>query len=234
MSRQFLFGMLLLPLLIGCAGTRMRATPQEEAAEAPPDLALSMVRGSVSSSETVEPVTLNPAETEVESNAIEPSAYAYRLQVGDPIVINLRGIYPRDEQVEDVIDDSGNVTLPLLGDIYALGKSTSEMESEIRRLYIDGGYYRNLTVSVIMPQRTYFIRGEVRQAGRFPIVGGLTLMQAIAAAGGYTEFASPRNVQLLRGTGRPIDVNMRQIEKNPETDIRLESGDVIVVGRSMF
>lgn len=159
--------------------------------------------------------------------------YSYLLQAGDPVVIHLRGIYPQDQEVEDIIDDNGNITLPFLGDIMARGKSTSEVEADIRDRYISGGYYRNITVSVVMPQRTYFIRGEVRAPGRFPVVGGLTMLQAIAAAGGYTEFANTRRVNLIRG-GRTIPYNMRDVERNPELDIRLESGDVIVVERSLF
>jgi polysaccharide biosynthesis/export protein VpsN len=160
-------------------------------------------------------------------------SYSYLLQMGDPVVIHLRGIYPQDQEVEDIIDDNGNVTLPFLGDITAAGKSTSEIEADIRNRYISGGYYRNITISVVMPQRTYFIRGEVRAPGRFPVVGGLTMLQAIAAAGGYTEFANPRKINLIRG-GRTITYNMRDIERSPEQDIRLESGDVIVVERSLF
>lgn len=157
----------------------------------------------------------------------------YRLQPGDPVIIHLRGIYPRDEEVEDMVDENGNVTIPHVGDIQAAGKSTAELEGDIRRLYIDGGYYKSITVNVVMSERTFFIRGEVKGPGRYPVVGGLTLMQAIASAGGYTEFASPRNVKLLRA-GSAQTINMRHIEKNPETDIRLESGDVIVVERSLL
>jgi protein involved in polysaccharide export with SLBB domain len=161
------------------------------------------------------------------------SSYSYLLQKGDPLVIHLRGIYPQDQEVEDMIDDNGNVTLPFLGDILAAGRPTSELESFIRDRYISGGYYRSITVSVVMPQRTYFIRGEVRAPGRFPVVGGLTMLQAIAAAGGYTEFANTKKVNLIRG-GRTTTYNMRDIERRPEQDIRLESGDVIVVERSLF
>lgn len=160
-------------------------------------------------------------------------SYSYLLQKGDPLVIHLRGIYPQDQEVEDIIDDNGNVTLPFLGDILAAGRPTSELETSIREQYISGGYYRSITVSVVMPQRTYFIRGEVKSPGRFPVVGGLTMLQAIAAAGGYTEFANPKKVSLIRG-GRSTNINMRDIERKPEQDIRLESGDVIVVERSLF
>lgn len=222
-------------LATGCAGLRGgEADPGTEVPGEAPALSLSMTRGvSVTPVESADAADSQPIEEAVLEESGTP-VYTYRLQTGDPVMIHLRGIYPRDEQIEDIIDDAGNVTLPFLGDIPAVGKSTSQLESDIRTMYIEGGYYRTITVSVIMPQRTYFIRGEVRQPGRYPIVGGLTLMQAIAAAGGYTEFASQRSVQLIRGVGKPMEINMKRIERNPENDIRLESGDVIVVNRSIF
>lgn len=224
---------LLLAVLLVAGGCVLRRGA-DASLDAPgvdvPALSLSMTRGvSATSATPVVDVPELPVVVEAEI-----PAYSYRLQVGDPVLIHLRGIYPRDEQIEDIIDDAGNVTLPFLGDIPAVGKSTSQLESDIQSMYIDGGFYRTITISVIMPQRTYFIRGEVRQPGRYPIVGGLTLMQAIATAGGYTEFASPRSIQLIRGSGKPMEINMRRIERSPENDIRLESGDVIVVGRSIF
>ena len=157
----------------------------------------------------------------------------YRFKSGDPIVIQLRGIYPKDESVEDIIDEDGNVTIPLIGDIQAAGKSTSQLEADIFRLYVDGGYYRTVTVTVVMPSPFYFIRGEVRLPGKYQVVSGVTILQAIAAGGGYTEFANAKSVKLIRGK-TTTTVNMREIERNPERDIRLESGDVIVVDRSIL
>ncbi len=174
----------------------------------------------------VEPVSQPLASTET-------GITFYRFKSGDPVVVHLRGIYPKDEAVEDIIDEDGNVTIPLIGDIPAAGKSTSQLEADITRMYIEGGYYRSITVNVVMPSPFYFIRGEIRSPGRFPVVSGVTILQAIAAAGGYTEFANQRNVQLIRGK-TTTTINMRDIERNPERDIRLESGDVIVVNRSIL
>ena len=85
----------------------------------------------------------------------------------------------------------------------------------------------------MMPSQSYFIQGEVRQPQRFPLMTGTTLLQAVAAAGGYTEFADPKRVTLTRG--RDVRVyNMRDVEKNPQQDISVESGDVIRIPRSFF
>ncbi|MCB1069046.1 MAG: polysaccharide export protein [Verrucomicrobia bacterium] len=161
------------------------------------------------------------------------NATPYELRSGDPVVVNLRGIYPRDDTVEDFIDEFGNITLPLLGDVKAAGRTPSELETIIRQLYIDGGYYRDLTVNVVMPTRSYYIQGEVRSPGRFGIARGLTLMQAISAAGGPTDFANTKSVKIIR-SGETSTYNMRRIQRNPAEDVTVESGDVIVVDRSFF
>jgi polysaccharide export outer membrane protein len=254
MYRMFLFALcsvLVVSCLMGCVSKGVPGDEPDLIGEAAAEGAESSAPASppprpalsVSTTRTVTPQSIDgvqpaPAAEQPESSdnqmaATETGVTFYRLKVGDPVVINLRGIYPRDEVVEDIVDEEGNITIPLIGDIPAIGKSTSQLESEVRRLYIDGGYYRTITVSAVVPQRTYFIRGEIRGPGRFPIVSGVTLMQAIAAAGGYTEFANQRSVKLIRG-GTTTTINMRDIDRNPERDIRLESGDIIVVDRSIL
>lgn len=158
---------------------------------------------------------------------------SYQLRIGDPVVVALRGIYPQDQQNEDIIDEFGNITMPLIGDIRAQGRTPSQLESLIHDAYIDGGYYRDLTVNVVMPTRSYFVQGEVRAPGRYGISRGMTLMQAITAAGGYSDFANTRSVKVIRN-GVTTTYNMRRIERNPSEDVPVESGDVIVIDRSIF
>ncbi len=242
-----LAGLLLVAMAIsGCISRSPDADETGAAGPARPALAMSMSRGasgaatdSGSSSAVVAPVTpvatpaISPKPYNQPAVSEETGVTFYRFRSGDPVVMHLRGIYPKDEQVEDIIDEDGNVTLPLLGDILAAGKSTSQLEGDITRMYIEGGYYRSITVNVVMPTPFYFIRGEIRNPGRFPVVSGVTILQAIAAAGGYTEFANQKNVQLIRGK-TTTTINIRDIERNPDRDIRLESGDVIVVSRSIL
>jgi len=219
----------MLALTAGCASSG--SGDGDQSALSRPTLSVSMTRNV-----PMRDVEVDTGKDEVDNSptvSAETGISFYRIQVGDPIVVHLRGIYPRDDRVEDMVDEDGDITIPLVGDILAAGKSTSKLESDITRMYMDGGYYRSITVTVVVPSRTYFIRGEVKAPGRFQIVSGISIMQAIAAAGGYTEFASQRSVKLIRG-GTTTKVNMRTIEKNPDRDIRLESGDVIVVDRSIL
>jgi protein involved in polysaccharide export with SLBB domain len=164
-----------------------------------------------------------------------PAASVYRLKVGDPIVVYLRGIPGApggEQQIENVVGEDGTIPLPFVDNIRVLNMTASEAQEVIRRAYVDGQIYRQLTVNVIIPARSYYIRGEVRQPGRYPLVGTVTVLQAIAAAGGYTEFAS-YSVEIVRGDRR-LSLNMRQVEKRPELDMSIEPGDIIVVNRSFF
>lgn len=169
-----------------------------------------------------------PAAAPVTQLPPGPTAVAYRLRPGDPIVVAVRT--PAEQQFELVVDEHGLIKLPLIPDIRAAGMTGSELERTIKSAYINNKIYRDVTVNVMVPQRSYFVRGEVRAPGRYPIIGGVTLLQAIAAAGGYTEFANPRRIQVSRG-GQQFTADAYEIERNPDSDIAIETGDVIVVPR---
>lgn len=157
----------------------------------------------------------------------------YRFRYGDPVIIFLRGILPKDDQIEEIVDERGYVTLPYIDDVLAAGRTSSELEREIQRIYIERQIYRTITVSVVSPAQSFFVQGEVRQPQRYPLVTGTTVLQAIAAAGGYTEYADPKKVSLTRGRDVKL-INMRDVERNPQQDLSVESGDVIRVPRSIF
>jgi polysaccharide biosynthesis/export protein VpsN len=160
----------------------------------------------------------------------------YRLRPGDPIVVTLRGIAGvpgGQQQIEGSVNENGEINLPFIDFVHAAGRTGSELEQDIQRAYIDQQIYRQITVNVTVPSRVYYVRGEVRQPGRFPILSGVTIVQAIAAAGGFTEFASPSKVEIVRGTDR-IRVNVDEMEKRPEKDREVEPGDVIIVPRSFL
>jgi polysaccharide export outer membrane protein len=169
------------------------------------------------------------------ADAVRPAAEAgvYRLKPGDPLTVYLRGILPRDDQIQDVIDESGFINLPYINAVLASGKTTSELEDEIQRRYIDGKIYKQVTVNVVMLSQGYFVRGEVKQPGRFDLITPVTLVQAVAQAGGYTEFADPRKVRLIRA-GQTSEINVRDLEADPRKDLSIEAGDVIVVPRSKW
>jgi polysaccharide export outer membrane protein len=186
--------------------------------------------------ETNKPPSADARETEVDrlaraAQSGSSSAPAYRLRVGDVVSISIRA--PQPEQFEMVIDENSCIKLPFIDTVQAAGLTTSELESRIKRTYIDKKIYRMVTVNVFVPMRSYFVQGEVRAPGRFPLATGMTLLQAIATAGGFSDFADRSDVRILRGDKR-MRFNTKEMESHPEKDVPVETGDVIIVTRSFI
>ena len=157
----------------------------------------------------------------------------YRLKMGDELVVNLMGTRER-QRIESRVDDQGHITLPLIDRVRAEGLSGSELARIIRETYINRKIYNDINVNVLIPsQDFYYIRGEIRQPGRYPLGSGITVVQAIAAAGGFTEYAAARRTRLIRGDEvRQHDVS--EYERSPERDVQIQAEDVIIVPRSRF
>jgi len=156
-----------------------------------------------------------------------------RLRKGDRIVISKLGI-PQPETIKEVIDEHGNVNLSLVGSVKVDGLTTAEAEAAIEQAYVEGGYYRKINV-VVVPEEypQYFVRGEVKAPGRYPVTAGLTLLRAIAASGGYTDFANSRRISIYRGS-KVLRFDATKIENLKEQDPPIEPEDVIVVERKLF
>jgi polysaccharide biosynthesis/export protein len=129
----------------------------------------------------------------------------------------------------------GKISFPLIGEIQAGGRSVAqvkaEMEEKISRYVPDPV----LTVGVqeIRSMLIYVI-GRVNSPGRFAINSNLSVLQALAMAGGCNPFADTKNIRVFRKAGNQtliIDFNYNEVSagKNLDQDIMLERGDVIVV-----
>ncbi len=176
---------------------------------------------------------LSPVHVEDVSDESAPLVGLYTLKPLDPLYISLLGI-PEKKEIQSVIDEYGQITLPyILEPIKAAGLSTSALEREIQRIYTEGGIYRSITVNIQTSAKTYFMEGEVNGPKEYPLNRRITLLQAIAASGGYTEFADKKDITITR-RGEIIKVNAKKLEKNPELDIPIESGDRINIDRTVF
>lgn len=165
------------------------------------------------------------------SRPMEVSAYA--LAKGDAVQIYLRGI-PKPELVEDIIDEAGMVSLPFINEIRAAGLTSSELERAIRDEYLNQQIYRNMTVQVIVPTRFYYVQGATRGPGRFNMPSAVRLSEAIAAAGGGTEFWSGRVYIRRNGEIFKTIKNAKKLERTPEDDILLEPGDIVDLHERYF
>ena len=227
---------LLLGLVLGCAGPKvstdemaaeaapqMRAPAPEAPMEPPP---AAMEGGAMTDEEMPEAAAGEGGDAEGKD---DPEAY--RFKPSDGVAVTISGIVS-PQTVEDIVDERGLISLPYVGQIQAEGRTASELEQVVHDAYVPA-YYRFATISVMVPGRNYFIQGEVRAPSRYPLVPGITIMQAIATAGGYTEYAAPKRARLIRdGESRRID--LKDLEKHPEKDIPLKARDVIRVPRAWF
>ena len=158
---------------------------------------------------------------------------AYVLAVGDAVQIFLRGI-PTAEAIEDIIDEGGYVSLPLINEVKAAGCTATQLEKTIRDTYRERRIYKDLSVQVMVPTRYYYMQGEIRGPGRVQLISAVRLSQAIAANGGGTEFWNGK-VVVKRNDGRVVNVkNARRLERTPEEDILLEPGDIVELKRTWF
>lgn len=163
---------------------------------------------------------------------VAPARSMNVLKRGDRLIISLRGIR-QQEDIQEVIDDRGCVTLPLINAIRIQGLTTADAEKLIEKTYIERGYYNRINVSVVAEEDEYFVRGEVKREGKYILSRDLTLVQAIAEAGGYTDFAKQSKTTVRRGS-QILEFNLVKIEKGKDKAPLIEPGDVIVVPRRWF
>jgi polysaccharide export outer membrane protein len=159
------------------------------------------------------------------------AAAGQTLQVGDVIKISLEHPeYANKPPIEQRIKDDGTITLPHINSIQAAKKTSSQLEKEIRAMYLEGKFYKHLSVIVMSTEnRFFFVNGIVKQPGRYPHVGDLTVTKAIAAAGGFTPYSKESKVLVTRQDGTVQTVDCSKADKNPALDLPVFPGDIINV-----
>lgn len=155
-----------------------------------------------------------------------PVGQVYRLGLGDKLRVNVYGEPSLSGEYQ--VSGSGAVTMPLIGDVKAVGLTARELETALTGRYA-GGYLISPRISVeVYDFRPYFVVGEIQKPGRYPSVEGQTLLGAIATAGGYTYRANKNRVFIRRqGDGTEYQVD-------PTSDIKVGPGDVIRIGERYF
>jgi polysaccharide biosynthesis/export protein len=126
------------------------------------------------------------------------------------------------------VDHAGAITVPLIGQVHARGITTSALERTIKAR-LGSQYVRDPQVTVdIVQNRPFFILGEVKTAGQYPYVSGMTVETAVAIAGGYSERASQSKYRI----SRRINGLVEQIEA--PSDYVVQPGDTVTVFERYF
>jgi polysaccharide export outer membrane protein len=129
----------------------------------------------------------------------------------------------------------GKISLPLLNDVQASGLTAMELAGAIREGLSKYLTSPQVTVTVTETNsRRVYVTGEVNRPGAMPLLPNMTLLQAVTAAGGFTQFAKLKGIYVLRNeNGKQVKYpfDYKQVIKgnHPEQNIPLLPGDVIVV-----
>lgn len=128
----------------------------------------------------------------------------------------------------------GRVTLPVIGELAAAGVQPGELQQQI--LALAGKYINDPNVTVVVRtvnSRKIYVTGRVADPGTFDLRGPMTVMQALALAGGLTDYADGKNITILRrGPDSPVlRFNYRDVARGRklEQNIVLRPGDTVVV-----
>jgi len=163
---------------------------------------------------------------EATPDALTQVESAYALGSSDRLRVTVFG-HP-DLSGEFEVDGTGSISLPLIGQKKAVGLSTAQLETSIMET-LSGGYILDPRVSVeVINYRPFYILGEVGQAGEYPYTNGLTVQNAVAAAGGFTYRANKRVVFI-----KSIDSD-REIAYDLTPGTVVKPGDTLRIGERIF
>ncbi len=150
----------------------------------------------------------------------------YRLDVGDKVKVT---VYNEPSLTGEFwVNPDGTISLPLIGNVSAKGKQVAQIAADAERLFGDG-YLREPKVAMeVVIFRPFYILGEVTAPGQYPYATGMTAMNAVATAKGFTPRAN-RDVVRIRRQGEADEVNYRL---TPE--LIVYPGDTIRIGERFF
>jgi len=142
---------------------------------------------------------------------------------------------PDFSREEVLVRIDGKISFPLLDDVQAAGLTTLELKKDIQNKL--KGFISNPAVTIIVrspASKRIYILGEVENTGEYPLVKSLTVLQAFALAGGFTEWASKKEIILFRkenGKDKTIRINYKNILKGKEfkQNVQLQADDTIIV-----
>ena len=154
---------------------------------------------------------------------------SYTLNTGDHVQVTV--FEEPDLSVSAILDDTGAISYPLLGEVQVRGLTARELETEITES-LRGRFLINPRVNVsIAEYRPYFMRGEVSSPGSFPFKPGLTVEKAVSMAGGFTSRASKSKFYIVSDDTSENDEGSR---RSATLSSRIRPGDVIHIEQSFF
>lgn len=168
------------------------------------------------------------------SNKAPLSGGTYAIGNGDVLEI-ITWKEPDFSRDEIIVRIDGNISFPLLNDIPAAGKTPVELKNDIETRLKDYVSDPNVTITVKdASSKRFYILGEVKKTGEYPLIKNLTVLQAFAIAGGFTEWASKKEIILFRkenGKTTSIRIDYKKIMKGRDLqeNVLIKPDDTIIV-----
>jgi polysaccharide biosynthesis/export protein len=224
-------------------------SPAQRQAAKPPRAGQGSAPTAAAPSPSVPPATATaaapgaPAPPEEPLSSFDRDALTaeYRIAPGD--VLQVFVWREPDLSRELRVRPDGYVSVPLLGDLFAVSKTPKRLAAEFAQALSQ--YVTNPVVTVTLGQSSilrFYVLGKVNKPGEFPLIGRTTVTQALALAGGFLDYAKPEEIKILRqeltvAQGRAkthelvVPVNYKAISQGQslQQNIALKPGDVVMV-----
>jgi len=171
-----------------------------------------------------------PAPAPSNQSATAPSTRAtvaaYTLSSGDQVKVTVFGHDDLSGSFD--IDGTGTFSMPLIGQVRAEGLTTPQLEQRITAS-LSNGYLVNPRVSAeVANYRPFYILGEVRTPGEYPYTNGLTVLEAVASAGGFT-YRAKKNIVFIRATDAT-----NEVEEALTATTQVQPGDTLRIRERVF
>jgi polysaccharide export outer membrane protein len=158
------------------------------------------------------------------------------LKSGDRIALSIGGIPDADvTQISKVysVSDGGTINLVHIGEVRAAGLKPSVLQRAIEQIYIEREVYTRPTITISIdggeaPSRMVYVVSGCKKNGPVAYNAGMSIMKAVSAAGGFSDFAHPGKTKLIRN-GATTEINLKDISADPSRDIKLQPEDQIIV-----
>ncbi len=217
MNRMLLLG--LAAIFLASSGS---AAAQDKKSDKQQGTPVASMRNDASGSDPAKPVN-TPATTDP----------AYIIGPEDVLDIN---VWKEPDMTRTVpVRPDGKISLPLINDVQAAGSTPQQLAATVTeklRKFVQEPQV-TVIVTAINSQRV-FVVGEVMRAGAFPLIPGMTVLQALSSAGGFTTFADVKKIHVMRmvnGKQAELPFNYREVLKgdNQDQNIKLQPGDTVIV-----
>jgi polysaccharide biosynthesis/export protein len=191
---------------------------------------LALAEGRAAAQSVPVPATTAAAPARATTAATSPE---YRIGTGDKLQIN---VYKETDLSPALqVRPDGRITMPLIGDLVAAGQTPMQLQRRLSESLKE--FVANPVVTVMVTEvadRVVYVMGEVHTPGAVPLKGPMTVLQALAVAGGFKDFAKPGGIKVLRkvsGSDRveTIPFSYKDALRNDAAVFYLVEGDTVVV-----